>query len=95
MKKNLGKLNPDYATDLNNLGEMYQMMENYSSAEMLIKQTLLIREKVLGKQSIDYSESLMSMGMLLCRTNQAQLSVNYFKDAGKILQDFVKQAQLI
>jgi len=60
----LGKDHPDFATDLNNLAELYRLMGNYFQAEPLYKQAMEIRRKVLGEDHPHFASSLNNLAVL-------------------------------
>src|SRR5271165_1526667 len=45
-----GPEDPETATSLNNLGELYSNMHQYAKAEALLQEALRIRQKVLGRE---------------------------------------------
>ena len=53
-----------YAVGLNELGFVYYLMGNYSSAEPLYRQAMEIRRKVLGEEHPDYATSLNNLAAL-------------------------------
>jgi tetratricopeptide (TPR) repeat protein len=65
IRKNLvGEEHPDYATALNELGDLYVLMGNYDAATALYIQALNIRKKVFGEEHPDYITSLTSLALL-------------------------------
>ncbi len=63
-EKVLGKMHPDYAWSLNNLGVLYVDLGRYEVAESLHLEAKNIREKVLGKKHVVYGMSLNNLGNL-------------------------------
>ncbi len=64
-----GADHPDFATDLNNVAELYRAQGDYAEAEPLYKRSLAIREKALGPEHPnvvttleDYAALLRKMG---------------------------------
>lgn len=63
-EKILGKLHPDVATSLNNLGLLYDAQGNYQQAELLYLRSLAIIEKLLGKEHRNVATSLNNLATL-------------------------------
>src|SRR5271167_2752320 len=59
-----GPEDPDTATSLNNLGELYWAMGEYAKAEPLLQEALRIRQKVLGPEHSDTAQSLNNLATL-------------------------------
>src|SRR5271166_558544 len=55
---------PETATSLNNLGELYSNMHQYAKAEALLQEALRIRQKVLGREHPYTAFSLNNLGIL-------------------------------
>jgi tetratricopeptide (TPR) repeat protein len=60
-KKLLGSENPDLATLLNNLADLYGKQARYADAERLHKRALAIREKTFGSEHPDVAQSLNNL----------------------------------
>src|SRR5271165_4620070 len=60
----LGPEDPETATSLNNLGELYSNMHQYAKAEALLQEALRIRQKVLGREHPYTAFSLNNLGIL-------------------------------
>jgi tetratricopeptide (TPR) repeat protein len=63
-EKVLGLRDPDVATSLNNLAELYRDQGRYDEAEPLYRRSLVIREKALGPDHPDVAQSLHNLGLL-------------------------------
>lgn len=63
-EKILDKMDPYYASTLNNLALLYEDMGFYDKAELLYHQAIEIREKVLGKTHPDYIASRHNLANL-------------------------------
>jgi CHAT domain-containing protein len=61
---------PAVATPLNNLGQVYKAEGRYADAEPAIKQSLAIREKVLGRDHVDVARSLNNLADLYQRQDR-------------------------
>ncbi len=61
---------PAVATLLNNLGQVYKAEGRYADAEPAIKQSLAIREKVLGRDHVDVARSLNNLADLYQRQDR-------------------------
>jgi serine/threonine-protein kinase len=61
----LGDESPDVATSLNRLGEVARLKADYAGSEMLFREALATRRKLLGAESKDVAESLNNLGILL------------------------------
>jgi CHAT domain-containing protein/Flp pilus assembly protein TadD len=59
-----GPEDPNVATSLNNLADIYRKQGRYADAEPLVKRALTIREKVLGPDHPDVAESLSNLADL-------------------------------
>ena len=60
----MGPDHPDVATDLNNLGSLYDTLGDYDKAEPLYKRALGISEKALGPDHPDVATDLNNLGSL-------------------------------
>jgi tetratricopeptide (TPR) repeat protein len=60
----LGKRQPNYASGLNNLANVYLEEGKYVAAEPLLQQALKITAGILGKNSSTYADYLNSLGVL-------------------------------
>jgi CHAT domain-containing protein/tetratricopeptide (TPR) repeat protein len=63
-EKTLGPDDPDVATSLDNLGQLYYRQSRYADAEPLYTRALVIREKALGADHPDVGQSLASLAVL-------------------------------
>jgi CHAT domain-containing protein/Tfp pilus assembly protein PilF len=63
-EKALGPVNPDVATSLYNLAQLYRAKGDYSQAEPLYKRAIDIREKTLGPESPKLGNTLNTLAML-------------------------------
>jgi tetratricopeptide (TPR) repeat protein len=61
--RELGPDHAEVATDLNNLGLLYDDQSQHSEAERLLKQALAIRERVLGMEHPYFGQSLSNLAM--------------------------------
>ncbi len=59
----LGKLHPEYAKTLNNMGAYYRGIDNAKSEKILLD-ALEIKGQTTGKQSIEYSKALYNLAQL-------------------------------
>jgi CHAT domain-containing protein/Flp pilus assembly protein TadD len=62
--------NPDYASKLIDLGDLYETMENFSKAESIYLRTSEIFKQYLGDTSLRYAASLQFLGVVYFRTSQ-------------------------
>ena len=60
----LGEVHPDYASSMNNLGELYYAMGRHAEAEPLFKQVMEIRRTALGEVHPHYASSLNNLAGL-------------------------------
>jgi tetratricopeptide (TPR) repeat protein len=63
-QKDLGSEDPDTATALNNLAELYRLAGDYAKAEPFCSEALRIREKVLGHEALGTALSLNNMALI-------------------------------
>ena len=63
-KKVKGEEDPETATSLNNLAELYKAMGDYAKAEPLLKEALEIYQKVLGREHPFTATSLNNLAAL-------------------------------
>ncbi len=56
--------NPDVATSLNNLAQLYENQGRYSQAELLYRQALEMRKRLLGDNHLDVASSLNNLAGL-------------------------------
>ena len=54
----------EYATELNDLAELYNKQGKWNQAEPLYKESLAIRKKVLGNEHADVANSLYNLAEL-------------------------------
>ena len=59
-----GPEDPETATSINNLGELYSNMHQYAKAEALLREALRIRQKVLGREHPYTAYSLNNLGIV-------------------------------
>ncbi len=71
-----GAESEEYASSLNNIGVVYQEMEQYKEAKPLHEEALKIRKKVLEKNHPDIAASLCNLGTIY-------ISEGHFKEAEK------------
>jgi CHAT domain-containing protein/Tfp pilus assembly protein PilF len=64
LEREQGTQNPDYATALNALANIYEDKGEYDKAEPLYLRSLEIKEKALGKEHISLSSILNNLGTL-------------------------------
>src|SRR5262249_17848742 len=64
IRQDLGENHVDFATSLNNLAELYQLMGNYAAAEPLYRQALEIERTTLGENHVDFATSLNNLAVL-------------------------------
>jgi tetratricopeptide (TPR) repeat protein len=64
VEKSLGPDNPDVATALDNLAQLYSAQGRYADAEPLYKRSLAIREKALGPDHPNVALSLNNLAGL-------------------------------
>jgi tetratricopeptide (TPR) repeat protein len=63
-KQVLGDKHPDYATSLNNLAGLYELMGDYAKAEPLFRQALAIDKEALGDKHPECAQSLSNLAAL-------------------------------
>jgi len=63
-KKAFGEDRAEYATSLNNLGELYRAMGVYARAAALLRRAMEIRKKAVGEDHPNYAISLNNLGSL-------------------------------
>ena len=63
-RKALGVKNLDYATTLNNLGELYRTMGNFAKSKSVLNQSLKIKKAFLGENHPDYTATLSNLAVL-------------------------------
>lgn len=66
----MGETHPDYATSLNNLAVLNDIMGQYTKAELLNMQAMSIRKKVLGEFHPDFANSLANLAVLYTSMGQ-------------------------
>ena len=64
MRRRSGRSTPGFATDLNNLAEIYHAQGKYAEAEPLYKRALAIREKALGPEHPQTALSFNNLALL-------------------------------
>jgi len=73
----------DYATSLNSLAYLYDLMKDYAKAEPLYRQALELRKQALGEKNLDYAQSLTNLAALYKNTNRfAKAEPLYVRGAG-------------
>jgi tetratricopeptide (TPR) repeat protein len=83
-KRAKGDEDPDTATSLNNLAELYKETGDYAKAEPLLKEALEIRQKALGPQHADTATSLNNLGLLYQEMGNYAKAEPLFKEALEI-----------
>ena len=84
-----GAESPAVATLLNNLGQIVKVQGRGTEAEPMIKRSLAIREKVLGRDHPDVARSLNNLGDLYQRENRFAEAEPTFKRALAIREQAV------
>ena len=64
LARNLGEEDPDYASSLNNLAGLYDLMGNFAAAEPLYLEARDIYREALGKRNPDYANILNNLAGL-------------------------------
>jgi len=64
VRQRYGDEHPDFVTAISSLGSLYKSQRRYAEAETLMKQALAIREKDLGPNDLQVSESLDALAAL-------------------------------
>ena len=85
-KRLRGLEHPDMATSLDNLGLLYQVMEEYAKAEPVYQEALRIRQKVLGKENSDTAQSLNNLAWLYRDMGDYAKAEPLYKEALEIRQ---------
>ncbi len=76
----------EYASTLNDLGNLYQAMTKYEESEQCHLQALSIREQLFGKESQQYASSLNNLGILFKNNGYFEKSENYYLQARDIYE---------
>lgn len=85
-EKTLGPDDPDTATSLNNLAEVYSLIGAYDKAEPLYQRALTIREKALGPDHPDTAASLNGLAMLYHATGAYDKAYKFYQRALTIIK---------
>ena len=85
LRKELGPEHPETAQALNNLGELYRAVGDYSKAEMLFKEALSIGEKTLGPEHPGVAIILKNMAGLYKSIGYHEKSLEMKEKALRIL----------
>lgn len=71
VEQNVGPDDPDMATSLNNLAELYRIQGDYAKAEPLYKRSLAISEKAFGPDHPDMATILENLASLYRATERS------------------------
>ena len=71
----------DTATDLSNLGELYQEEGRYPAAEKAMQQALAIHEKVLGENNNSVATDANNLALIYLRESKYAESETLYKKA--------------
>ena len=86
-QKDLGSEDPETATALNNLAELYRLAGDYAKAELFCSEALRIREKVLGHEALDTAQSLNNMALIYKDVGNYAKAEPLFSEALRLRQD--------
>ena len=71
----------------NSLGVLEQNRTNIDKATKYFIENLQLIEKTLGKQTVEYANTLNNLGSLSLENSDYNLAESYFKDAGYIFRN--------
>jgi tetratricopeptide (TPR) repeat protein len=84
-----GEKHPNFATDLDNLAELYHEMGDYARAIALCREALDIRKTVLGNQHPEYARSLNGLGVLYRSLGEYGRAEPMFRGASEVYKQTV------
>ena len=91
-ENNYGKLNDYYASSLNNLAILYEMMGvKENEVERMYLEALMITEKTIGKLSIDYSLGLYHLGKYYLKYSQYEKAESLILEALSTIGEVVDE----
>ena len=86
-----GKSHQNYATSLNDLGELNYLLGNSTEAEENFQEALILREKLFGKNHLDVSRTLNSLGLISYSRHNYIEAESLFKRALTIREKKLKR----
>ncbi len=87
--KEHGEYTKEYATSLNDIGVVYDGLKEYKLAEPLHKESLKIRQDILGKKHPDIAKSLNNLGGIYYNQKQYRESTYILKRALNMYKEVV------
>jgi tetratricopeptide (TPR) repeat protein len=85
-KRVRGLEHPETATNLNNLGELYRAMHEYTKAEPLLQEALRIRQKIFGPEHPYTAQSLNNLAELYKDMGEYGKAEPLYQEALRICQ---------
>lgn len=85
-QKEFGDSSGKYAISLNNLASLYMEESEFTSAEPLLEQALIINRNSSGKESLNYAASLNNLAYLYQRMSKYPAAEPLYKQALDILK---------
>ena len=85
----LGKTHPAYATDLNNLANVYYWQHDYAKAEPLYRQVVAIRLAAYGPKHVDYRIGVTNLANTLDKLAAAAVERENWQAARKLRMEFL------
>jgi len=77
----------DVARVLENLNDVYRALDNWVAAESVCKQSLCIREKVLGPEHLDVGESLVHLALVYWENDNLDAATPLYERSLAIMEN--------